>query len=382
MVHNYFRRLSLVLLASTSMLVLRPVPGFAQVELTESKSEHHDLIQVAASRLIEIQESDGAWPYEGVYRVSRQIPVGYRIGGTAIVCQSLLESSLDDRASADKAIVRGLDLILKELEHPLMKSSQVDRYDVRVWGHIYALDLFCRLHESPLVAERAESVNGWIEKLIATLAEEELTEGGWNYASRGRHASFVTAPALQALISAKSIGKLVPPELFERGAKILLASRSENGAFHYSGTQDANGREAQVPGAIARDAIGETTLWQLGHGDAKRLKASIDDFHLHWDELEKRRQKTGTHEPPYNVAPYYFYFGHRYLAQSIALLPADQQITEYAKFEHALLKTLDADNTWNDRVFPRSRAFGTAMSLLALNRQRSPLPILTQIEQK
>lgn len=382
MVHNSFRWSVLVLLASTWMLVLRSVPGFAQAAPTESKSEHHALIQTTARRLIEIQEPDGAWPYEGVYRVSRQIPIGYRIGGTAIVCQSLLESSLDDRAAADQAIVRGVDLILKELEHPLMKPSQVDNYDVRVWGHIYALDLFCRLHQSPLIAERVELIDGWIEKLITALAEEELKGGGWNYASRGRHASFVTAPALQALCLAQSIGKPVPAELFERGAEILLASRSDNGAFHYSGTQESNGREAPVPGAIARDAIGETTLWQLGHGDLKKLQASIDDFHLHWDELEKRRQKTGTHEPPYNVAPYYFYFGHRYLAQAIALLPADQQIAEYTKFERVLLKTIDADHTWNDRVFPRSRAFGTAMSLLALNRHRSSLPILVPLKEK
>ncbi len=346
----------------------------AQSPSSEELPPHHQLIQKAAAKLVEIQEADGAWPYEGVYRVSRQIPVGYRIGGTAIVCHALLDSKLDDRTAADAAIQRGVDLILKELDHPLMVASQEDTYDVRVWGHIYALDLFCRLKDSKLVAVPAESISGWIEKLISTLKDEELEGGGWNYASRGRHACFVTAPALQALLLAKSIGQNVPNELLERGARVLLASRSENGAFHYSGTSESNRREAQVPGAIARNAICEATLWQLGQGDPNRLQAAIEDFHAFWDELEKRRKKTGTHEPPYNVAPYYFYYGHRYLAQSIELLPAEKQVAAYEKLETVLLKTMDEDHTWNDRVFDRSRAFGTAMSLLALNRQRSPLP--------
>jgi len=355
---------------------------FAQTAPSGPKPDHHALIQQAATRLVEIQEADGAWPYEGVYRVARQIPVGYRIGGTAIVCQALMESPLDDRSAADEAIQRGLELILRELDLPLMVSSHEDRYDVRVWGHIYALDLFCRLQGSKLVGEHAAAIDGWIGKLITILEEEELEGGGWNYASRGRHASFVTAPALQALLLAKSIGKTVPDQLLERGAKVLLASRSENGAYHYSGTNESNRREAQVPGAIARNAIGETTLWQLGHGDPKRLQAAIDDFHSWWDELEKRRKKTGTHEPPYNVAPYYFYYGHRYLAQSIALLPAEKQANEYKKFEQVLLKTMDPDHTWNDRVFDRSRAFGTAMSLLALIRDNSPLPPAVKIDAK
>ncbi len=116
--------------------------------------------------------------------------------------------------------------------------------------------------------------------------------------------------------------------------------------------------------------MSETTLLTLGHGDMGQLQAAIDAFHEHWDELEKRRKKTGTHEPPYGVAPYYFYYGHRYLAQGIGHLPLEKQSAQYERFDALLLKTKDQDNTWNDRVFSRSAAFGTAMSILALNRQK------------
>ena len=34
----------------------------------------------------------------------------------------------------------------------------------------------------------------------------------------------------------------------------------------------------------------------------------------------------------------------------------------------------DADGTWDDRVFPRTRNFGTAMALLSLQRPSLPAP--------
>ena len=165
----------------------------------------------------------------------------------------------------------------------------------------------------------------------------------------------------------------MPDELFARTASALKASRNENGAYQYSGSV-RRGRTEPLPGSIARSAVCEATLIMLGQGDQERLKIVIDGFHEHWDELEKRRKKTGTHEPPYGVAPYYFYYGHRYLGQAIALLPVDQQQDEYARFNEVLLKTKDDDDTWNDRVFDQSKAFGTAMSILGLSPESVPLP--------
>ena len=49
--------------------------------------------------LVELQEPDGQWAYEGVYRVARQIPVGYRVGGTAIVADTLLYAAPNDSAA-------------------------------------------------------------------------------------------------------------------------------------------------------------------------------------------------------------------------------------------------------------------------------------------
>lgn len=347
-------------------------------------AEINKLVNAAAQRLLEVQEEDGAWPYEGVYRVPPpgmrrptradfEIPVGYRIGGSSIVCSALISAKLKDRSSIEKSVTKCTELILKELENPLMEPSVRNTYDVRVWGHIYALDYFCRLEKSSGFEELKKKTEPWIQKLVDAVVFQEIKSGGWNYANQRSHACFVTAPAIQALLLAKQQGYTVPEKVLSRGAKILTATRMEAkpGGFNYSGTR---GNRDTVPGSIARGPVSESTLMMLGQGDTEKIQLAINAFHEHWDELEKRRKKTGTHLPPHGVAPYYFYYGHRYAAQAIRMLPKDKQDAEFEKYVAVLMKTKDPDNTWNDRVFDRSKAYGTAMSLLALSRENVLLP--------
>ena len=358
-------------LVACFLVLSMPRISLAQGNGTEGDSA--SLVSRAVIRLVELQEEDGAWPYEGVYRVGGEIPVGYRIVGTAIVCDALLTAAQgEDETTCQDAVQRGIALILQELDHPLMKPSTENRYDVRVWGHIYALNLFCKIQsdEQALVSEQQrQRIETWIEKLTSALIEQEIEGGGWNYANQVRHAAFVTAPAVQALLAARSAGQQVPDDLFQRAAKVLQNSRSADGAYAYSGTNPGD-RMSKLPGSIARSAICETTLLLLEQGSVEDLQKAIDGFHTHWNELEKRRKKTGTHKPPYGVAPYYFYYGHRYLAQAISMLPEEQRDAEYRRFDAVLMKTKDNDDTWNDRVFDRSKAFGTAMAVLALQADR------------
>lgn len=335
-----------------------------------------ELIKTAVKDLIDMQEKDGDWPYQGVYRVAGQIPVGYRIGGTALVCEGLLAAASGDK-KADSAIERGVAFILKTLEHPLMEPSTRDTYDVRVWGHCYALDLFCRLRDAKRMGAHGKAIEAWIPRLVAALIKEELPKGGWNYANRRAHASFVTCPVAQALLLARSQGENVPDEVFKRARAALEGSRLQSGTFVYSGVVPEARRKDEgkdLPGSVARSAVSETTLRLLGGGSVKAIDAAIGAFHEHWEWLEKRRKKTGTHEPPYGIAPYYFYYGHRYAAQAIQMLPEGRRAAERDKLLEKIMRTRDEDGTWNDRVFPRSRNFGTNMVMLALLGEKAPMP--------
>ena len=343
--------------------------------------------------LLELQEGEGnrEWPYEGVYRTNegdrrRVIPIGYRVGGTAIVATALLEAPGWDADEARReAVARGLDFVLESRDHALMRPSLDDRYDVRGWGHIYALSFLLRLRDLERVPEsRGDAVDAMVTWLVTALEETALPEiGGWNYASRRQPSPFMTAPGLQALFHAAARGETVDPQVIEAGLDALERGRAAAGSIAYAVPAESRATTLEedlrfmdlLPGAIGRMVCVESTLDLAGRGDQARLQAAIDAFFEHQGELEKRRKQTGTHVRPYGVAPYYFVFGHYYAAQAIERLEdAEARDVARTRLREILAGIREENGGWNDRVFPRSRAYGTAMTLLALRMQELPEP--------
>ena len=81
-------------------------------------SDPAELIKKASPELIKMEEGKdkGEWPYEGVYRVNRIIPIGYRVGGTAIVCDALLHAMSAKNKEGKAALERGIQFVLKGLD--------------------------------------------------------------------------------------------------------------------------------------------------------------------------------------------------------------------------------------------------------------------------
>lgn len=338
-----------------------------------------EAIAVGIARLLEMQEGEGTreWPYEGVYRVREGsepvIPIGYRVGGTSIVAGTLMTSPgyAEDEAR-QAAVARGLDFVLASMEHPLMNPKYSGGYDVRGWGHCYALWFLCRMQRLELTpAARRDDVKRAIRWYIAALEEIEIPEqGGWSY-SRGPElanpsppSAFMTAPCCQALFEARALGERVDAKVVERALDALENGLVESGAVTYAiGSENQSDR---VPGAVGRMLATETTLALAGRGTPARVRAALDAFLVHWHWLDARRAQGGTHVRPYSVAPYYFYYAHYFAALAIELLP-DGERAEYRERVRELLYTNRLENgTWNDRVFPRTANYGTALSVLAL----------------
>ena len=324
------------------------------------------------------------WPYEGVYRVGGEIPIGYRIGGTAIAATALLEATEGRRAKeVDLAIDRALDFLLEGLEHPRMAAGFDGTYDVRGWGHAYALGFLLRLRQTQRVPGKlAETVDERIRRLVGALERTEIGKrGGWSYA-RGKSpddaapSSFMTAPTLQVLFEAARQGEKVDGAVVARALDALEKGRLDTGAFQYGidpGRKTGQGFEA-VEGAIGRSPICETTLYLAGRGSVGRIRGALDAFFEHWEWLERRRKQPGAHAAPYMIAPYYFFYAHRYAAQAIELLPEEERPVRRQALYRLLWKVREEDGGWNDRVFPRSECFGTAMAILALESPALPAP--------
>jgi len=330
--------------------------------------------------LLKMQSGEGnaEWPYEGVYRVRREIPYGYRIGGTAIAVLALLEApGLADDTDRREAIARGLGFVAAGTSHADMSEEKYDAgYDVRGWGYIYGLHVLVRAKGAGAIpAAQAEACDAAAAWYLDALQKIEMPRtGGWNYArpegraTLGAPSTFMTAPALQALFDARAAGMKVDDGVVDRAIGFLEKARNVSGSVQYSGpAAETERRMEATPGAVGRMMVTNATLLMAGRGSLDDLRGSLDAFIVHWDWLNIRRAKTGTHVAPYQIAPYYFMFAHRYAAQAIELLP-ERERGEYRRRVNGLLFSVrDEDGRWNDRVFDRSAAYGTAMAMLAIN---------------
>lgn len=362
----------LLVLAQESYVTDPPVGRLSNRKLPKwQRDERKRLDSLAAEQ----PEADrGEWPYEGVYRVGvGRIPAGYRVGGTAIVCSALvLTPGFSQMPERLAAVDRGLQFMLSELEsNEELEAGPKQGYDVRGWGHTYALDFFLLAKKWGLLGARAERVETMIPDLIRRLAVNETTQGGWNYAG-DTISPFMTGSTLLALYEARAQGYAVDAGLVERALVGLEAGRTAIGSFQYAGPAR---EKVAMPGSSARAAIAELALFKAGRSDEGRLRDAIDGFFDGWSELSKRKSRQGTHEGAYGIAPYYFFYGHTYAALAIEQLPESDRHARRDALRKLLWKTREKDGSWNDRIFPRTRSYATAMASLALLAPRlDPIP--------
>ena len=321
------------------------------------------------------------WPYEGVYRVGPdgRIPAGYRVGGTAIAAEALLMAPGADEGRRAQ-VARSVRFVLRMLREDPALAPFRDRsgaedpaldhraYDVRGWGHTYALSLILRLlEEGGAEAELGAEARAAVPGLLQALAAGEGRGGGWNYASGATASPFQTGATLLVLYRARAQGFAVDGALVQRALEALERGRREDsGAYSYSVRPGQRGHREAMNGSSARASVAELALFLGGRASAARLRLAVDGFFLGWDDLLVRKSQQGTHEGPYGIAPYYFFFGHGYAALAIEALPEAERGPLREQLLERLVRTREEGGGWNDRVFPRTRSYGTAMALQAL----------------
>jgi hypothetical protein len=183
----------------------------------------------------------------------------------------------------------------------------------------------------------------------------------------------MTAPTLQALFQARSQGYAVEESVVTRALDALAAARTPIGSFRYAGINGEKSNEP-VPGAVGRMLAAEVTLQLAGRSSVANIRGALDAFIVHWEWLNKRRAQQGTHLPPYSIAPYYFYYAHYHAALAVEFLPEGERAEYRRRINDLLFSTRSPDGTWNDRVFPRSSNYGTAMSIMSLMMPDAPKP--------
>jgi hypothetical protein len=334
--------------------------------------------------LLKVQNKDGSWgTAEQTKDLNIYAPVpgahhAFRSAVTGLCVAALLDVQSSDQRVA-VAIDRGEKWLLENL--PSLRRATGDAL-YNIWGHSYGIEALARLHgyragdETKQSALRAEMIHQ-----IELLGRYESVHGGWGYYDFAMQLqkpssdpnSFTTATVLYAFHLAQSAGVSVPQKLIDRGLDVIRRQQRPDLGYLYSENfLYRTGADINKPGG----SVGRSQACNL----VLRLyndKSVSDEAIGAWANrlfarnlwLDIGRKRPVPHEAWYQVAGYFFYYGHYYAALCIEHAPVDQQKNLRDQLAHVMISLQEKDGSWWDYpLYNYHQQYGTAFALMTLKR--------------
>ncbi|MHB0958076.1 MAG: prenyltransferase/squalene oxidase repeat-containing protein [Pirellulaceae bacterium] len=349
-----------------------------------SASDVHQAIERGVQFLLQDQNPDGSWGTpERTKGLNIYAPVpgahhAFRTAVTALCTESLIEIG-SERPEVQQAIDRGESWLFENLPH-LRRADPVAIYNV--WGHGYAIQALVRIHQRHADdPQKQQQILELLRTQYDYLERFESVDGGWGYydfrAGSRRPAtdstSFLSAAVLVAFHAAREIGAAPPEKLTQRAIASLHRQQKPDFSYlygEYLKYQPMRGINRPA-GSLGRSQACNLALrlW----GDPK----ITDDVLTTWlNRLFARngwlsigRKRPIPHEAWFQVAGYFYYFGHYYAALCIEQLPAETQPEFQAHLATVLLGLQEKDGSWWDYpLYNYHQQYGTAYALMSLKR--------------
>jgi len=338
--------------------------------------------------LVADQNENGSW---GSARQTKGLNIyapvpgahdAFRAAVTAMAVSALCDSGLaEDEGAPRKALERGEEYLLENL--PGIRRATADAI-YNVWTHAYGIQALVDLHQRNEDAEKrkryVELINGQVDRL----GRYESVDGGWGYydfrAGTARPSSdsisFTTATCLIAFREASDLpGVVIPRALIDRAIDSINRQRKSDHSYLYGEyLDDMPMRGINRPGG----SLGRTQacnhalrVW----GDETVTDAVIKEWLVKLRDrngwLDIGRKRPIPHEAWFQVAGYFYYYGHYYAARCVSLLPDDEE-TEYRKLvADLILSKQETDGSWWDFPFyTYHQPYGTAFAVMTLARCR------------
>ncbi len=344
-------------------------------------------INLGVDYLLLDQRPDGGWgSAERTKGLNIYAPVpgahhGFKLAVAGLVLTALVECepTLDPERAAKvrQAIDRGTQWVLANHER-VRRATPSAIYNV--WGHAYAIQGLVRLYYR---AEANEELQAKLLAAIETQAEKlqrySFLNGGWGYYDfeHGTQIpgsspnSFTTATALVALHEAAAVGVEIPDKLIDKAVASIERQRNPDFSYAYGEYLRMMPRLGinRPAGSLGRSQACNIALRLYGDRRVtdEVLKTWLNRLYARNGWLGLGRKKPIPHESYFQVAGYFYYYGHFYAACCINQLPSDERPYFQDHLAHILLPLQEKDGTWWDYPFYNyHQQYGTAMALYCL----------------
>ena len=337
--------------------------------------------------LLGAQNKDGSWGSAtrtkglNIYAPIPGAHHAFRTGVTSLVLCALIETAPEDPV-VRKAIDRGADWMVEKL--PRLRRAAADAI-YNVWGHAYAIQALVRLHGLTDDAERQAVYKKLILEQFDKLGRYESVDGGWGYYDFRAGArkptsssiSFVNATVLIAFKEADDLGIKPPEKLVKRA--IAATNRQKKPDFSYlygEYLQYQPMRGVNRPGgSLGRSQACNCALRVWGDKTVtdEVLKTWLTRLYVRNGWLDIGRKRPVPHEAWFQVAGYFYYYGHYYAALCIDLLPEEERPIYQAMLSTLILRLQEKDGSWWDYpLYNYHQPYGTAYALMTLVRCLPP----------
>jgi hypothetical protein len=331
--------------------------------------------------LVSNQNKNGSWgtaTLRGGVPIYAPIPGAHQAFHTAVtaLCISALIEVGGNRDDVQKAIDRGEVWLMAEL--PKLRRASPDAL-YNIWSHLYGIQAFVRMHQRLPDPERRKKLVELIREQIDFLVRYESVDSGWGYydfrVGSKRPAtdstSFMTAAGLVALREAKDIGVEVPEKLIRGAVDSIHRQRNPDHSYLYG---EYLKYEPVMPINRPGGSLGRTQacnlalrLWGDDTVTDAIMKAWLDRLFARNGWLDMGRKKPIPHESFFQVAGYFFYFGHYYAGLCINHLPPQERSFYQDHLATVLLRLQSKDGSWWDYpLYNYHQQYGTAFALMSL----------------
>ena len=314
-------------------------------------------INLGVDYLLLDQRPDGGWgSAERTKGLNIYAPVpgahhGFKLAVAGLVLTALVECepTLDPERAAKvrQAIDHGTQWVLANHER-VRRATPIAIYNV--WGHSYAIHGLVRLYYR---AEANEELQAKLLAAIEIQAEKlqrySYLNGGWGYYDFDHHTqipadspnSFTTATALVALHEAAAVGVEFPEKLIDKAVASIKRQRNPDFSYAYGEYLRMMPRYGinRPAGSLGRSQACNIALRLYGDRRItdEVLKTWLNRLVARNGWLGLGRKKPIPHESFFQVAGYFYYYGHYYAAYCINQLPSDERPYFQDHLAHILL---------------------------------------------